>query len=239
MKLFPAIDIYRRRAVRLMNGDFDRITVYSDDPVAAALKMKEQGAARLHIVDLAGARGGNAPELETVVEIKRRTGLFCEAGGGVRTLETAGKYLGAGVDRVIFGTAAVEDPGLVAEAVALYGDRIAVGADIKDGFVAVNGWLGVSSVTLGDFCGTVESLGVRTLVCTDVSRDGAMRGANRRLYAELSGKYGMDIIASGGVSGLDDLAALSALGIYGAIVGRAYYEGKIDLKKAAEVCGDN
>ena len=229
MKIFPAIDLFRGQVVRLLHGDYDKMTVYSDDPAAAALKMKAEGAKYLHVVDLEGAKTGSAPELQTIMNIKRESGLFVQAGGGIRSLRTAEKYLDGGIDRVIFGTSAVTDPGLLREAVRLYGERIAVGADIKDGYVAVNGWLGVTGVTPDDFCLRMQDIGVRTLICTDVSRDGALTGVNRALYGELQRRYEMDIIASGGVSGEDDLAGLSRLGLYGAIVGRAYYEGKIDL----------
>ena len=231
MIIFPAIDIYGGRAVRLLHGDYDRMTVYSDDPVGVALEMKSCGMTHLHIVDLEGARDGGSPNMEIITGIKRLSGLFCEVGGGIRTLETAREYIERGADRVIFGTAAVTDPGFMKEAAELFGEKAAVGADVRDGRIAIRGWRGLSDLSLHDLASSAQEAGIKTLICTDISRDGDLRGSNRRLYAELSGKYGMNIVASGGVSSVGDLSELSSLGIYGAIVGRAYYEGKIDLRE--------
>ena len=231
MIVFPAIDIYEGRAVRLLYGDYGKMTVYSDDPVGVACEMRSCGMTHIHIVDLEGARDGGSPNMELIAEIKRKSGLFCEVGGGIRTAETAKKYLDRGIDRVIFGTAAVTDPGFMKEAAELFGEKAAVGADVRDGRIAIRGWRGLSDLSLHDLASSAQEAGIKTLICTDISRDGDMRGANRRLYAELSRKYGMDIVASGGVSSVGDLSELSSLGIYGAIVGRAYYEGKIDLRE--------
>lgn len=235
MKLFPAIDLYGGRAVRLYKGDYDKMTVYSDEPWLVAKDFAACGANYIHIVDLEGAKSGDTPNLDTVLKIKRESGLFCEIGGGIRSMETIDKYLSAGLDRVILGTAAVEDEKLLKDAVAKYGERIAVGADIKDGAVAVKGWLKVSSYTVDSFFEKMESLGVSTVICTDISKDGAMQGTNRELYSELSKKYSVNIVASGGVSSIDDVESLSEMGLYGAIIGKAYYTGAIDLKEAVEV----
>ena len=236
MILFPAIDIVGGRAVRLFKGDYAQMTVYSDDPASVAMDFKACGAGHIHIVDLEGARDGGTPNLDAVLRIKSESGLFCEIGGGIRSMEVIDRYLGAGIDRVILGTAAIEDESLLREAVAKYGERIAVGADLKDGYIAVKGWLESSAVTAGEFFAKMQSLGVRTVICTDISRDGAMRGTNRELYKELSQKYDMDITASGGVSSMDDITALRDMGLYAAIIGKAYYTGAIDLREAVKTC---
>lgn len=234
MLIFPAIDIIGGRAVRLFNGDYAQMTDYGE-PAGFAKKFAESGAAHIHIVDLEGAKTGDTPNFMTVLAIKKASGAFCEIGGGVRSMDTVEKYIGAGIDRVILGTAAVEDESFLRSAVSEYGERIAVGADIRDGFVAVKGWTVSSELTAYDFFAKMTDIGVRTLICTDISKDGAMQGTNRELYAKLSQKFDVDIVASGGVSSLDDIAALRALGLYGAIVGKAYYTGAIDLRRAIEV----
>ena len=236
MILFPAIDIVGGKAVRLYKGDYDRMTVYSDDPASVALDFKACGAKAIHIVDLEGARDGGTPNLATVLAIKNATGLFCEIGGGIRSMTVVERYLDAGIDRVILGTAAVEDEAFLREAVAKYGERIAVGADIKDGCIAVKGWLEKSAVTADDFFGKMQTIGVKTIICTDISRDGAMQGTNRALFRELSERYSMDITASGGVSSMDDVLALRDMGLSAAIIGKAYYTGAIDLKEAVKAC---
>ena len=235
MLIYPAIDLYEGKAVRLFKGDYAQMTVYSDNPTEIAADFAAQGAKRIHIVDLEGARTGETPNLETVCALKRASGLFCEVGGGVRSLEVIGKYVDAGVDRVILGTAAVTDPDFAEKAVARFGERIAVGVDIKDGCVAVKGWTEKSALDAFDFCARMEKLGVSTLICTDISKDGAMQGANHGLYAQLSRRFGMQIIASGGVSSIDDVKRLRALDIHGAIIGKAYYTGAISLREAIEV----
>lgn len=235
MNIFPAIDLYEGKAVRLLKGDYNQMTVYSDTPLAVAEDFVSAGAGFIHLVDLEGARDGTTPNLGVVTEIAKSTPLFSEIGGGIRDIKTIDTYLSAGVDRVILGTAAVTDRAFLEKAVSEYGERIAVGVDIRDGLVAIKGWTEVSSLTLHEFCKDLESLGVHTLICTDISRDGAMRGTNRALYKEMSERYRMQIVASGGVSSLDDIRALSALSLYGAIIGKAYYTGAVNLTEAIEV----
>jgi len=235
MILFPAIDLYQHKAVRLLHGDYENMTVYSDNPPEIARDFAAKGATHIHMVDLEGAKDGTTPNLDVVQKIAQESGLFVEIGGGIRTMETVEKYLSCGVARVILGTAAITDEAFLRAAIAKYGEKIAVGADIKDGYVAIRGWLEKSEVTLDDFMAHMEALGVKTVICTDISRDGAMRGTNRALYQTLSEKYGMDITASGGVSDMEDVIALRRMNLYGAIIGKAYYTGAIDLKKAIEV----
>lgn len=232
MNIFPAIDLVGGKAVRLYKGDYAQMTVYDDDPLNAARKFEAAGAEYLHMVDLEGARDGGTPNFDTVRRIVENTSLFVEVGGGIRSMEVVEKYLSVGVRRVILGTAAIADEAFARAAIERHGGAIALGADVRDGQVAVKGWLELSGVTLDAFCEKYQRLGVQTLICTDISRDGAMRGANRALYAELQRRYRMDIVASGGVSTLEDVRALAALGLYGAIIGKAYYTGAIDLKQA-------
>ena len=235
MLIFPAIDLYDGKAVRLYKGDYNQMTVYNDDPLAVARDFKASGATHLHVVDLAGARDGGTPNLETVAALARESGLFTEVGGGIRSIEVVDRYLAAGVDRVILGTAAVKDPAFLKEALARYGEKIAVGVDIRDGLVAIKGWTEVSEWNAMDFCATMQELGVKTIICTDISKDGAMKGANHELYCTLSERFSLDIIASGGVSSLEDVKKLAEKGLYGAIVGKAYYTGAISLARAIEV----
>lgn len=235
MVIYPAIDLYEGKAVRLFKGDYAQMTVYNENPVAVALDFKAAGAACIHLVDLEGARSGQTPNLATVCAIKEATGAICEIGGGVRNMGVVKAYLDAGVDRVILGTAAVTDEAFLKAAVAAYGEKIAVGIDIKDGCVAIKGWTEKSREKAMDFCGKMEQLGVRTIICTDISRDGAMQGTNHELYRELSERFDLNIIASGGVSSIDDVRKLAAMNIHGAIIGKAYYTGAIDLKEAIEV----
>jgi phosphoribosylformimino-5-aminoimidazole carboxamide ribotide isomerase len=235
MLIYPAVDLYDSKAVRLFKGDYAQMTVYNDNPVAVAEDFLRSGAERIHLVDLEGAKEGTTPNLETVCAIKKATGLFCEIGGGIRSIETIDKYISAGIDRVILGTAAVTQDGFVKEAVEKYSDKIAVGIDIKDGFVAIKGWTETSSLHAFDFCRQMQDIGVKTVICTDISKDGAMQGTNHELYSELSKNFSLDIIASGGVSSMEDVEKLSALGIHGAIIGKAYYIGSINLKEAIEV----
>ena len=234
MLIYPAIDLYRGQAVRLYRGDYSQVTVYSDDPLSVARDFAAQGASRIHLVDLEGARLGTTPNFDLIARIKKETGLFCEVGGGVRTMQTVEDYLSAGIDRVILGTAAVTEPGFAAQAVAKYGEKIAVGIDLKDGMVAIRGWTEKSRWNAMDFCGEMERIGVKTMICTDISRDGAMQGTNRELYRQLSRRFSMDIIASGGVSSLEDIRALRRMELYGAIIGKAYYTGAIRLPEAIE-----
>lgn len=236
MILFPAIDLFEGKAVRLYKGDYAQMTVYSEHPEEIARDFAACGATHIHLVDLEGARSGETPNLETVLKIRESTGLFCEIGGGIRSMEIVDRYLNAGLDRVILGTAAVADEAFLRRALEKYGAKIATGADIRDGYVAVKGWTEQSSVTLESFCGKMEEIGVSTVICTDISRDGAMRGTNREMYRMLSEKFRLNITASGGVSTLEDVKSLRAMNLYGAIIGKAYYTGDIDLKKAVEVC---
>ena len=235
MLIYPAIDLFDGKAVRLYKGDYAQMTVYSDDPVSVALDFQNSGARWIHLVDLQGAKSGNTDNLSTIRAIQKATNLRCEVGGGIRNMKTVETYLNAGIDRVILGTAAVTDDAFLQEAVQRWGEKIAVGIDIKDGFVAIKGWTEKSLLTAEEFFRHVQSVGVRTCICTDISRDGAMQGANHALYRSLSQAYDMDIIASGGVSTLEDVKILARLGLHGAIIGKAYYTGAIDLKTAIEV----
>lgn len=235
MLIFPAIDLYNGCAVRLLKGDYDNMTIYSENPLEIAEDFQKSGAEYIHMVDLEGAKNGTTPNLSVVESVVKNTDLKVEIGGGIRSMEVVEKYRAIGVSRVILGTAAVEDEAFLKEAVEKYGDFIAVGADIKDGFVAIKGWIEKSNITCNDFFRYLSGLGVKTVICTDVSKDGAMQGTNRQLYRELSQQFNMNIVASGGVSSIDDIVALRELDLYAAIVGKAYYLGAIDLKTAIEV----
>ena len=234
MYIYPAIDLYEGKAVRLYKGDYAQMTVYHDNPAEVAKAFAAAGARHIHLVDLEGAKKGEPANLETIGNIIAATDLFVEVGGGIRNLETIEQYLAIGVNRVILGTAAVTDPAFLEAALKTYGEKIAVGVDIKDGFVAIKGWTEKSSVTAEDFFARMETLGVKTVICTDISRDGAMKGTNRELYRDLSQKYAIDLIASGGVSTMEDVKALADMKLHGAIIGKAYYIGAIDLKEAVE-----
>ena len=234
MELFPAIDLYSGKAVRLVHGDYAQMTVYNDHPLAVAQDFIACGAKNIHIVDLEGAKDGTTPNLGLIGRIAA-CGLLAEVGGGIRSEEVARRYLDAGVSRVILGTAAVTNPALLEKLVSGYGDKIAVSADIKDGYAAIRGWQEKSALTCDALCQRLQDVGVKTVICTDISRDGAMRGTNRQLYSDLTQRYRMNFIASGGVSSLGDVVALRDAGVYGAIIGKAYYTGAIDLRKAIEV----
>lgn len=235
MIIFPAIDLYGGKAVRLYKGDYENMTVYSENPIEVARDFEACGATHIHMVDLEGAKDGTTPNLAIVTQVARETSLFCEIGGGIRTMETVRAYLEAGVDRVILGTAALTDEAFLREAVETYGERIAVGADVRDGCIAIKGWLETSAVTLEDFLSKLQKLGVSTVICTDISRDGAMRGTNLELYRALSQRFGMQLVASGGVSTVEDVRELRSMELYGAIIGKAYYTGAISLREAIEV----
>ena len=235
MLIYPAIDLYQGKAVRLYKGDYAQMTVYSENPPEIAMDFTSSGASHIHQVDLEGAKSGETPNFDTILAIKAATNAFCEIGGGIRNMDVIDRYLSAGLDRVILGTAAVTEPGFVEEAVKKYGDKIAVGIDIKDGFVAIKGWTEKSALNAMEFAERMHQIGVKILICTDISKDGAMEGANHNLYKLLSEKFTMEIIASGGVSSLEDVSKLSAMGIHGAIIGKAYYTGAIDLAEAIEV----
>ncbi len=235
MIIFPAIDLVSGKAVRLFKGDYNNMTVYNENPLEVALDFEKSGATFVHLVDLEGAKDGTTPNIDVVKKIVDNTSLKVEIGGGIRDMLTVKKYLDIGVSRVILGTAAVKDEKFLAEAVSTYGEKIAVGVDVKNGKVAIKGWLEESQYGCFEFTEKMQKLGVKTIICTDVSRDGAMQGTNRELYKELTEKFSVDITASGGVSSMDDVKALRALNLYGAIIGKAYYVGAIDLKEAIEV----
>lgn len=235
MRIFPAIDLYDKKAVRLFKGDYENMTVYSNDPVEIARDFEKKGAEYIHVVDLEGAKDGTTPNFDIIKQIAEETSLFIETGGGIRSMETIEKYLNGGVSRVILGTAAVTDEELLKKAVDKYGSRIAVGADVKDGYIAIKGWLEKSEYTLEAFFDKMQQTGVRTIICTDISKDGAMKGSNLGMYNSLAAGYYLDIIASGGVSSMEDITELRKINLYGAIIGKAYYTGAIDLKEAIEV----
>ena len=232
MLIFPAIDLYEGKAVRLLRGDYNQMTVYSDNPIEVVRDFEAQGASCLHVVDLEGAKSGTTPNLDLIRSLKAQTSLFTEVGGGIRNMETVKKYIDAGVDRVILGTAAVKDPAFAEEAARTYGVKIAVGVDIKDGQVAIHGWTESSGLDAFDFCKKMQAMGIKTLICTDISKDGAMQGTNHELYKRLSEELNLQIVASGGVSSMEDVTRLAALELYGAIIGKAYYTGAIVLKDA-------
>ena len=234
MILFPAIDLYEKKAVRLYKGDYANMTVYSENPIEIAKDFEAKGCTHIHMVDLEGAKDGTTPNIAIVEQVARETSLFVEIGGGIRSMETVERYLRAGVKRVILGTAAVNDEAFLRQAVAKYGEKIAVGADVKDGFIAIKGWLETSAIALEAFLEKMEDIGVRNIICTDISKDGAMRGTNLALYRQLCAKFRLDITASGGVSTMDDIHQLRQMDLYGAIIGKAYYTGAIDLIDALE-----
>ena len=235
MVIYPAIDLYDGKAVRLYKGDYAQMTVYNDDPTVIARDFQAQGATHIHLVDLEGAKSGTSPNFDTICRLKEQTGLFCQTGGGIRTMERIDRTLDAGIDRVILGTAAVTEEGFVEAAVRKHGDKIAVGIDIRDGFVAIRGWTEKTALEALTFCGKMADMGVKTLICTDISKDGAMQGTNHELYRTLKERFSLQIIASGGVSSLEDVKKLAALDIHGAIIGKAYYTGAIVLREAIEV----
>ena len=236
MKLYPAIDLYEGKAVRLFKGEYQQMTVYHENPLEVALDFQAAGAECIHLVDLEGAKLGTTSNLPVIRKIVESTDLFVEVGGGIRNMDTIEAYLSIGVDRVILGTAAVTDRAFLEAALAKYSEKIAVGVDLKDGYVAIKGWTETSAWTADAFFADLEKLGVSTVICTDISRDGAMQGTNRQLYKDLSRRYRIQLIASGGVSSLEDVGALKDMALHGAIIGKAYYTGAINLKEALEVC---
>lgn len=239
MKILPAIDLFNGKAVRLFKGDYNQMTVYSENPVEIALDFKKKGAEWIHIVDLEGAKSGDTPNIDTVKAIVEKSGLKAEVGGGVRSMKIIEKYLSIGVSRVILGTSAVTDRDFLKQAIIKFGDKIAVGVDIKDGYVAIKGWIEKSRFTAMEFCLDMQNLGVKTIISTDISKDGAMQGANHELYKELSNNLKINIIASGGVSSMQDVTRLIEQKVYGAIIGKAYYTGAINLDQAIKVANDN
>ncbi len=239
MRIIPAIDLVGGKAVRLFKGNYDEMTVYSDDPPAVGERFAASGARHIHIVDLEGARDGGTPNFDTVRAVKARSGLFCEIGGGIRSMDVVERYLEeAGLDRVILGTAAVTDPEFLEQALERYGGKIAVGVDIRDGYVAIRGWKETSELEAMAFCRRMEEMGVRTLIVTDISRDGAMKGTNLSLYEQLAGSFDLKIVASGGVSDMEDVKRLAGMDLYGAIIGKAWYTGAIDLAEAVAAAGN-
>jgi len=233
MEILPAIDIYDGKAVRLKRGQYSEMTVYSDNPADFALRFWECGARWIHLVDLQGARDGDGAGFTVISEIIRKTPAKAEVGGGIRSYDDAARYLGAGAERVILGTAAVEDTALLQRLVREFGEKIAVGVDVRGDFVAVRGWTETTVVTIDEFMDRLESIGVSTVICTDISKDGVMKGPNTALYEKLA-RRAVKIIASGGVTSVDDIKALREIGAHGAILGRAIYEGAIDLREAID-----
>lgn len=235
MNIFPAIDLYDKKAVRLYKGDYNQMTVYSERPWEIAIDFEKKGAKFIHVVDLEGAKTGETPNLDVVKKIASEANLFLEIGGGIRDMKTVEAYLNNGASRVILGTSAVNDEAFLRQAVEKYGEKIAVGADVKDGYIAIKGWIEKSEYSLEDFLDKMQKIGVKAVICTDISKDGAMNGTNLDMYKALSEKYSLEIVASGGVSSIDDVKALKEIGVWGAIIGKAYYTGAIDLKEAIEV----
>ena len=235
MNIFPAIDLYEGKAVRLLKGKYEDMTVYSENPPEIGKDFAAKGAEFIHIVDLEGARDGSTPNFDVVCAIKKESGLFCEIGGGIRSMDVIDKYMAAGIDRVILGTAAVNDRAFLEEAVGKYGEKIAVGVDLKDGYVAIKGWTEKSELEAFAFCEDLQKLGVTTIIVTDISKDGAMKGTNHELYEQLADRFGMQIVASGGVSSIADVQRLADRKLYGAIIGKAYYTGAIDLEEAIQI----
>lgn len=235
MIILPAIDLYEKKAVRLFKGRYDQMTVYSVNPIEIARNFESCGAAYVHVVDLEGAKDGTTPNLEIVKQIARETGLKVEIGGGIRDMKTVEKYISAGANRIIIGTAAVTDEAFLCRAASEYGNKIAVGADVRDGFIAIKGWLEKSEYSLENFLDYIQQKGITTVICTDISKDGAMKGTNLELYRKLSERYSLNIIASGGVSSVNDIKQLRKMNLYGAIIGKAYYTGAVNLKEAIEV----
>ena len=232
MELFPAIDLYEGKVVRLVKGDYQRMTVYSENPVETAKDIEAMGGNWLHLVDLEGAKDGTTPNFSVVQAIAKETKLNIEIGGGIRSMDTIAQYLDAGVNRVILGTKAVTDRAFLNAALTKYGERIAVGVDAKEGKVAVKGWLEVLDVDMIDFIKELRELGVATVIVTDIAKDGAMQGTNLKLYRTLSSIPDIKITASGGISSLEDLKELKNMNLYGAILGKAMYTGAVKLKEA-------
>ncbi len=238
MKIFPAIDVIGGEVVRLTKGDYNQKKTYSESPVKVAESFAMLGAKHLHVVDLDGAKVGETSNYPVISEIVRATSMFVEVGGGVRDLNRIEKYAGVGVKRVIIGTAAVKNPAFLKEAVKEFGSLIAVGVDTHDGFVATDGWLEKSNISGVEFCERMRDGGVTNVIYTDISKDGALSGTNLDIYAKLSEIKGLDITASGGVTFIDEIKKLREMNIYGAIVGKAIYEGKLDLAQVLSVAED-
>lgn len=235
MEIFPAIDIRGAKVVRLTKGDYDVMKVYRDDPTEVAKEFLDAGASNLHVVDLDGARDGSLANFESIKALASTKGLFIEVGGGIRNMERIEGYLNLGVGRVILGTAAVKNYPFVEQAVKEFGDAVAVGVDAKDGMVAVSGWEEVTEIPSFEFCQKLRDTGVKTVIYTDISKDGAMSGTNLEAYKKLAEIKGLDIVASGGITFENEIAILRDMNTYGAILGKALYEGKLDLSRAIKI----
>ena len=244
MKIFPAIDLRGGRVVRLTEGDYDRMTVYGVDPVATACGFAEKGAGYLHVVDLDGALEGDAVNADVIERITRESGLFVEVGGGIRSEERIVRYLESGVKRVIIGTIAIEKPEFALKMIKKYGDAVAVGVDARDGRVAVHGWKNVTDTDAFEFCEFLRDAGADCVIFTDISRDGTLSGTNLAAYRRLAKLDGLKVTASGGITSADEIKSLAAMGVYGAIVGKAIYSGALTLEEALaagkeDVCSQN
>ena len=239
MYILPATDLYDGKVVRLYKGDYDQMTVYSDKPLQIAREFADCGAEYLHVVDLEGARDGTTPNRRVVEKLVEKSGMSIEIGGGIRTEDTVRTYIDMGVERVILGTSALTDPVFLGKMVERYGDQIAVGVDLANGYVAIKGWTEQSEVSADAFFSRLQKIGVRTVICTDISKDGTLSGTNLGLYKTLSELYDMQLIASGGISTLDDIVALREMDLYGAILGKALYTGDLDLKDAVKLARVN
>ena len=237
MQIFPAIDLSGGQVVRLYQGDYDKMTVYGADPCAVAREFIAAGAKYLHVVDLDGAKDGTLANFESIAAIAKQGGLYIEVGGGIRTEERIQQYLDLGVGRCILGTIAVKDFDFTARMAQKYGDKIAVGVDARDGYVAINGWKELSSETGIEFCKRLRDVGVKTVIYTDISRDGAEKGTNLELYRELAEIEGLNITASGGVSSLEELRELQTIGTHAAILGKALDTGRLELKTVIKEVG--
>lgn len=238
MQILPAIDLIQGQAVRLRQGDYSQVSVYERDPLARAEAFQKEGAEYLHVVDLDGARSGRPENEMTVLRLIRESGLKLEIGGGIRCMETIRRYLEAGADRVILGTAAISDSAFLKESLQLFGAHLAVGVDALGGEIRTAGWQQASGRKLADFLPELAALGAQTLICTDISRDGMMKGTNRALYREIKEQFPqIRLIASGGISSLEDIIALKEGGVDGAIIGKALYTGAIRLSDAIACAG--
>lgn len=235
MLIFPAIDLIDGQAVRLVRGDYSQKTVFNSDPEAVAYSFIEAGASHLHLVDLEGAKNGSSSQLPIIKKLLQIKGLKAEIGGGIRSMQTVEGYLEAGAERVILSTAAVTDPEFLQDCIRRWGDRIAVGVDIKDGAVAIRGWTELSQYSCEQFFEKMQNAGVATIICTDVSKDGLLQGTNLELYRSLSEKFSVNITASGGISSIEDIRRLKEMKLYGAILGKALYTGDLDLRQAVRI----
>lgn len=234
MRIYPAIDIKDGQCVRLFKGRFDEVTVYGDSPADMAEKWEKLGGEFIHVVDLDGALKGHGVNAEKIKEICQRVSVPVQTGGGIRTMEDIESKLACGISRVIIGTKAVSDSDFIKNAVSKYGDKIVIGIDAKDGMVAVEGWEKTSDFTAVEFAKKMESLGVKTIVYTDIATDGTLAGPNVEAMREMASAVSCDIIASGGVGSLDDILSLKDTGVEGVIVGKALYTGKVNLQDAVD-----